>query len=109
MHSQTTKLDPEDELADLKKTSGTSASDGSTTEDDREVQCNLKARNEQQRTMLRKSGKQLFMDETDQLTTNESGHTDLVEIGNVGQSELLSTCELLGGKTLSHETQDVTC
>ena len=40
------------------------------------------------------------MDEVDQLTTSEAGHTDLAEIGNVGQSELLSTCELLGGRTL---------
>ena len=54
----------------------------------------------EQRTMLRKSGKQLFMDEIDQLTTSGPGHTDLAEIGNVGQSELLSTCELLGGGTL---------
>ena len=34
--------------------------------------------------MLRKSGKQLFMDEFDQLTTSEAGHTDLAEIVNVG-------------------------
>ena len=54
----------------------------------------------EQRTMLRKSGKQLFMDEIDQLTTSGPGHTDLAEIGNVGHSELLSTCELLGGRTL---------
>ena len=40
------------------------------------------------------------MDEIDQLTTNEVGRADLAEIGNVGQSELLSTCELLGGRTL---------
>ena len=40
------------------------------------------------------------MDEIDQLTTNEAGHTDLAEIGSMGQSELLSTCELLGGRTL---------
>ena len=66
------------------ETSGTPASDGSTTEDDSEVQCNLKTMNEQQRMMLRKSGKQLFMDEIDQLTTSEAGHTDLAEIGNVG-------------------------
>ena len=50
--------------------------------------------------MLRKSGEQLFMDEIDRLTTNEARHTDLAEIGNVGQSEVLSTCELLGGRTL---------
>ena len=36
----------------------------------------------------------------DQLTTCDAGHTDLAEIGNVGQSELLFTCELLGGRTL---------
>ena len=65
--------------------------------------------NEQQRTMLRKSGKQLFMDEIDQLTTNEAGHTDVAEIGILGQSELSSTCELLGGRTLRHEILDVTC
>ena len=47
-----------------------------------------------------KTGKQLFMDEYDQLTTGAAGHTDLAEIGNVGQSELLSTSELLGGRTL---------
>ena len=82
------------------ETSGISASDGSTTEDDSEVQCNLKAMNEQQRTTLRKSGKQLFVDESDQLTTSEAGHTDLAEIGNVGEGELLSACELLGGRTL---------
>ena len=58
----------------LDDTSGTSASDGSTTEDDGEVQCNLKTMTEQQRTMLRKNGK--------------------------GQSEHLSTCGLLGGRTL---------
>ena len=40
------------------------------------------------------------MDEIDQLTTNEAGHTDLAEIGSMGQSEVLSTCELLGGRTL---------
>ena len=51
--------------------SGTSASDGSVTEDDSEVQCNLKTMDDQQRAMLRKSGKQLFMDEIDQVTTNE--------------------------------------
>ena len=50
--------------------------------------------------MLRKSGKQLFMDEFDQLTTSEAGHTDLAEIRNFGQSALLSTFELLGGRTL---------
>ena len=46
------------------------------------------------------------MDEVDQLTTIEAGHADLAEIGNAGQSELLSMeaehCE-------SHEMQDVTC
>ena len=36
--------------------------------------------NEQQRAMLLKSGKQLFMDEYDQLTTGEAGRTDLAEI-----------------------------
>ena len=82
------------------ETSGTSACDGCTAEDDSEVQCNLKTMNEQQRAMLRKSGQQLFMNEVDQLTTNEAGHTDLAKIGNVGHSELLSTCELLGGRTL---------
>ena len=40
------------------------------------------------------------MDKIDQLTTSDAGHADLPEIGNVGQSELLSTCELLGGRTL---------
>ena len=65
------------------ETSGTSASDGSTTEDDTKVPCNLKLMNEQQRAMLRKSGKQLFMDEIDQLTTSDDGHTDLAEVGNV--------------------------
>ena len=94
--SQTTKLEPEEELADLVETSGIAASDGATTEDDSEVQCNLKTLNEQQRAMLRKSEHQLFM-EIDQLTTNEAGHTDLAEIGNVDQSEPLSACELLGG------------
>ena len=43
-----------------------SASDGSTTEDDR-VQCKLKTMHEQHRAMLRKSGNQLFMDEVHQL------------------------------------------
>ena len=56
--------------------------------------------NEQQRTMLRRSGKQLFMDEMDQLTTREAGHAGLAESGNVGHSKPLSTCELLGGRTL---------
>ena len=46
--------------------------------------------------MLRKNGKQLF--KIDQLTTSEAGHADLAEIGTVGQSEILSTCELLGGR-----------
>ena len=41
--------------------------------------------------MLRKSGQLLFNDEVDQLTTSEAGHADLAEIGNVGQSEHLST------------------
>ena len=59
--------------------SGTSASDGSTTEDDSEVQYNLKTMNEEQRTMLRKSGKQLFMDEVDQLRTSEAEHADLAD------------------------------
>ena len=54
----------------------------------------------QQRATLLKSGKQLSIDEIDQLTTGEAGHTDLAEIGNVGQIELLSTSELLGGRTL---------
>ena len=80
----------------LGETSGTLASDGSTTEDDSDVQYNLKTMNEQQRAMLRKNGKQLF--KIDQLTTSEAGHADLAEIGNVGQSEILSTCELLGGR-----------
>ena len=40
------------------------------------------------------------MDEIDQLTTGEARHTDLAEIGNVGQSELLSTCELHRGRPL---------
>ena len=66
------------------ETSGTSASDGSTTEDDSEVQCNLKTMTEQQRAMLWKSGQPLFMDEVDQLTTREAGYTDLAEVGNVG-------------------------
>ena len=39
------------------------------------------------------------MDEIAQLTS-EAGHPDLAEIGNVGHSELLSTCELIGGRTL---------
>ena len=39
--------------------------------------------NAQHRTMLRKSGKQLFMNEVDQLRTHEAGHIDLAEIGNV--------------------------
>ena len=82
------------------ETSGTAASDGSTAEDDSEVQCNLKMMNEQQRAILRKSGKQLFMDKYGQLTTGEAGRTDLAEIGKVRQSVLLSTCELLGGRTL---------
>ena len=85
----------------LDETSGTSASDGSTTEDVSEVRCNMKTMNEQQRTMLRKSGKQFFMDETDQLTTSEAGHTDLAEIGNVSCLEA-EQCE-------SQEILDVTC
>ena len=56
--------------------------------------------NEQQRVMLVKSGEQLFMDEIDQLTTGAAGHADLAEIGNAGKSDLLFTCELLGGRTL---------
>ena len=85
----------------LDETSGTSASDGSTTEDVSEVRCNMKTMNEQQRTMLRKSGKQFFIDETDQLTTSEAGHTDLAEIGNVSCLEA-ELCE-------SQEILDVTC
>ena len=96
VHSQTTKLEP----GRIDETSGTATSDSPTTEDDSEVQCSLKKIDDQQRAMLRKSAKQLFMDEIDQLTTNEAGHTDLAEIGSMGQSELLSTCELLGGRTL---------
>ena len=49
------------------ETSGQSASD-----DDSEVQCNFKTINEQQRAMLRRSGKQLFMDEIYPLTGSES-------------------------------------
>ena len=45
------------------------------------------------------------MDEIHLLTTSEAGHTDLAEIGNLGQSELLSTCELLGGQTLRNLTR----
>ena len=73
----------------LRETSGTAASDGSTTKDCSEVQCNLK-------TM---SGKQLSMDEYE-LTTSDVERTDLAEIGNAGQNALLSVCELLGGRTL---------
>ena len=72
----------------LDETSGTSASDGSTTENDREVQRNLKTMNEQERSMLRKSEKQLFIDEIDQLTTSEDGRVDLAEIGHWGRTEL---------------------
>ena len=61
---------------------GTSPSDDSTTKDDGEVQWNLKTMNEQQRTMLRKTGGQYLMDEIDQLTTSEARHTDLAEIGH---------------------------
>ena len=110
LHSKNNEVWPRGRTARPGETSGTCASDGSTTEDDSEVQCNLKTMNERQRAMLRKSGKQLFMDEID-LTTNEAGHTDLAEIGKVGQSELLSTRGLPGGRThpVSHEIQDVTC
>ena len=50
------------------------------------------------------------MDEIAQLTS-EAGHSDLAEIGNVGHSELLSACELLGGRTLriSRGVLYVTC
>ena len=73
------------------ETSGTSASHSWTAEDDAEVQRNLKTMSEQQRAMLRKSGKQLSVDEIDQLTTCQArhAHTDLPEIGNVGQSKAL--------------------
>ena len=40
------------------------------------------------------------MDEYEQLTTSEVERTDLAEIGNAGHNALLSTCELLGGRTL---------
>ena len=75
----------------LRETSGTSASDGSTTKDCSEVQCNLKTMSVLQRAVLRKSGKQLSMDEYEQLTTSEVERTDLAEIGNTGQNALLST------------------
>ena len=87
--SQTTKLEPEEELAErqaMVRPRKTTA----------KVQCNVKMMNEQQRSVLRKSGKQLFMGEIDQLTTGVARHADLAETGNVG----LSTCELLGGRTL---------
>ena len=48
----------------LRETSGTAASDGSTTKDCSEVQCNLKTMSVQHGTVLRKSGKQLSMDDT---------------------------------------------
>ena len=66
---------------------------------------------ERQRAVLRKSGKQLFIDEIDELTTGAVGHRHLAEIGNVGRSELFSTCELLGWDEHcgSHGIQDATC
>ena len=99
---------PRGRTSRLDETSETHASDGSTMEDHSEVQCNLKTMNEQQRAMLRKSGKQLFMDDIDHLTKSEARHIDLAEIGIVGQSELLSTCELLGRRTL-RISQDTGC
>ena len=89
----------------LGEMSGAAASDGPTVEDDSEVQCNLKTLNEQQRATLWKNGKQLFVDEVDQLTTNEAGHTDLAGICNVGQSELLSTCKLAGRRNTANLTR----
>ena len=56
LHSRTTKLDPEEELADLvKRVEYLQAM--VRQRKDKEVQCNLKTMNEQQRAMLRKSGK----------------------------------------------------
>ena len=40
------------------------------------------------------------MDEYEQLTASEAERTDLAEIGNAGQSSLLSMCELFGGRSL---------
>ena len=62
---------------------------------------NLNTLNERQRALLQKSAKQLFMDGIDRLTTKQAGHVNLADIGCVGQSELLSTCEVLGGQGCS--------
>ena len=40
------------------------------------------------------------MDGVDKLATNQAGDVDLVEVRSVGQSELLSACEVLGGRAL---------
>ena len=93
----------------LDETSGTSASGVSTTEDDSEVQCNLKTMNEQQRTMLRKSGKQLFMDKIDQLTTSEARQTDLAKIGRDTASSCARVSCLEAEHCEPHDILDVTC
>ena len=76
-----------------------------TAEDDSEVERSLNTPNEWERALLRKSAKQLFMGEIEELTTQQAGHIDLEEIGSAGQSELLSFCELLGGRTLGHSRE----
>ena len=87
LHSQTTKLDPEEEMADLVKRVG--HLQAVVAEDDSDVQCNLKTMNEQQRAMLQKSGKQLLMD-----------IRIWPRLATWDKSELLSTCGLLGGRIL---------
>ena len=39
-------------------------------------------------------------DGVDKLATNQARDVNLVEVRSVGQSELLSACEVLGGRTL---------
>ena len=69
--------------------------------DDCEIRWNLKTMNEQQRTMLRKSGKQLFVEEVDQLTTKRSWtYRSGWRSETWAKASFVSTCELLGGGSL---------
>ena len=58
------------------------------------VACNVRMMNEQQRSVLRRSHRELFMDEICQLTTGAAGHVDLAEIGNMGLSEIFFACDV---------------
>ena len=103
-----TRIAQKESVEELTGTSGTFASDGTTSEDVQEAQRIrvLRTLTGQKLAPLRKSGKQLFMDEIDQLTMAKV-HQILAETGATGGSEALSTREALGGQTLRGTDRDL--